>query len=433
MSSGPFMAGLFLVLRLLVRFVLWIFYPRVIVIGEERLNFKEAAIVISNHPNTLMDPFQVASRVRKQVFFLANAGLFATPFTNWFFTTFYAIPIKRKEDKGGQGINNADSFAKCDAFLGAGGVLYVAPEGGSNMERRLRPFKTGTARIAFSAIQQYKDLDLSILPIGLNYDRPNRFRSRLLVHVGEPLKVRDWQAAYEENPKETVRTLTNQLETNTRALLIDTGDAEVEEVHRHLESILSNEHPLVAAAEFERSQQLAIRLKEKKTEEEAYYQGLKADVTAYAELLDSDNVDDKTVKQGAKTKLGQGLGLLLGLPIFLYGAINHLFAAGIPAYVARKIDIYIGYQATVKAITGLVTVPLFYYLQYKLVGWYLDSTWAWGYLLTLPLFAWVAWQYWCEWQSFRRRQSFQQLTQTKKEEIIQKRQILLQYLSTSLK
>lgn len=433
MSSGPFMAGLFLVLRLLVRFVLWIFYPRVTVIGEERLNFKEAAIVISNHPNTLMDPFQVASRVKKQVFFLANAGLFATPFTNWFFTTFYAIPIKRKEDKGGQGVNNADSFAKCDDFLGAGGVLYIAPEGGSNMERRLRPFKTGTARIAFSAIQQEKDLDLSILPIGLNYDKPNRFRSRLLVNVGEPIKVREWETAYVENPKETVRALTAQLEIKNRELLIDTGDAEVEEIHRRLETTLNNEYPLEVEAAFERSHQLANRLKEKKVEQENYYQVLKADVTTYAGILDSHSVDDQAVKPSAKHKMGQGIGLLLGLPVFLYGAINHLFVAGIPAILARKIDIYIGYQATVKAITGLITVPLFYYLQYKLVGWYLGSTWAWGYLLTLPLFAWMAWQYWCEWQSFRRRQSFQQLMQTEQEAIIQKRQTLLQHLNTSLK
>ncbi len=433
MSSGPFMAALFLVLRRLVRLVLRIFYPNVTVIGKERLDFKESAIVISNHPNTLMDPFQIASRVRKQVFFLANAGLFATPFTNWFFSTFYAIPIKRKQDKGGPGINNEDSFAKCDKFLGAGGVLYIAPEGGSNMERRLRPFKTGTARIAFSAIQQKEGLDLSILPIGLNYDKPNRFRSRLLVNVGEPIKVREWQAKYEENPKETVRTLTEELEIKTRALLIDTGDSALEGIHRQLEAILRNEFPLGVEAEFDRSQQLAIRLKEKKAKEESYYEALEAEVTTYTGILDSHGVDDQAVKQSAKSRSGQGIGLLLGLPIFLYGAINHLFVAGIPALLARKIDIYIGYQATIKAIAGLVTVPLFYFLQFKWVAWSFGSDWAWVYLLTLPLFAWVAWQYWEGWQLFRRGQSFQQLAETEKERIVQQRQTLLQYLSTSLK
>lgn len=433
MSSGPFMAGLFLVLRRLVRLVLRIFYPNVTVIGKERLDFKESAIVISNHPNTLMDPFQIASRVRKQVFFLANAGLFATPFTNWFFTTFYAIPIKRKQDKGGPGINNEDSFAKCDDFLGAGGVLFIAPEGGSNMERRLRPFKTGTARIAFSAIQQKEDLDLSILPIGLNYDKPNRFRSRLLVNVGHPIKVREWQAKYKEDPKETVRSLTQELEVKTRALLIDTGDTALEDIHQPLEVILRNESPLGAAAEFSRSQQLAIRLKEIKAKTEGSYENLKKEVTIYAGLLDRHRVDDQAVKGRAKSRLGQGVGLLLGLPIFVYGAINHLFVAGIPALLARKIDVYIGYQATIKAIAGLVTVPLFYYLQSKWVAWSFGSDWAWAYLLTLPLFAWMAWRYWKSWQLFWRGQSFQQLGETEKEEILQQRQILLQYLSTSLK
>ena len=109
-------------------------------------------------------------RSNRQVAFLANASLFASSFANWFLSQ-YCVPIQRKTDVANKNVDNDKSFERCDAFLSNGGCLYIAPEGTSDMERRLRPIKTGTARIALSAeAKNAFQLGLKIIPVGLTYD-----------------------------------------------------------------------------------------------------------------------------------------------------------------------------------------------------------------------------------------------------------------------
>ena len=56
-------------------------------------------------------------------------------------------------------------------------------------------------------------------------------------------------------------------------------------------------------------------------------------------------------------------------------------------------DLYIGYRTTVKVLGALITFPLFYFLQYKLVHYLTDSRTAIWYLISLPLSGIGAWAY----------------------------------------
>ncbi|MBX2877366.1 MAG: 1-acyl-sn-glycerol-3-phosphate acyltransferase [Saprospiraceae bacterium] len=433
MSSGPFMSLVYRFLKFLVQVVLRIFYPKTTVIGKEHLRFKEAAIAISNHPNTLIDPLQVASRVHKQVFFLANAGLFSTPFTNWLFNTLYCIPIKRKQDRGAPGVSNEDSFAKCDAFLGKGGVLFIAPEGGSVMERRLRPFKTGTVRIALSAAEKKNfDLDISILPIGVHYDRPTDFGSSCVINVGEAIKVKDWQVQYTSDPQTAVRTFTDEVRDKVQALVIDVAEGEQQQIHPLVESICRNDDPLDSEADFRRGQSLAKQLKQREALGGGSYQKFAETTLQYGAKLGTQAVDDKAVAMHGENLITQGILLVIGFPFFAYGAVNHLLAAGIPALLARTLKVYIGYQATVKATVGLFTVPLFYYLQSELVSRYFGNTVSWVYLLTLPMMAWLAWAYWKGWGRFRKDWAYTRLNSADKEALQSSRSDIVKYIQTHL-
>ena len=427
------MSLVYRILKALVQLVLWIFYPKTTVIGKERLRFEESAIVISNHPNTLIDPLQVASRVHKQVFFLANAGLFSTPFTNWLFNTLYCIPIKRKQDKGAPGMSNEDSFAKCDAFLGAGGVLYIAPEGGSEMERRVRPFKTGTVRIALSAAQKKAfDLDISILPIGLHYDQPNHYDTACVVNVGKAVKIKDWQIQFETDPQQAVRALTDQLEDQVRSLVIDVAEGEQQQLHPLVEKICRNDAPLDAALDFERGQVLASRLKKAANKNSDAYQSFRERAQQYLTKLTARGIDDKNVSKKNESFLLQLLVLILGLPVFIYGAVNHLLAAGIPALLARTMKVYIGYQATIKATVGVFTIPIFYLLQSKVLAWYAGNTLSWIYLLSLPLAAWLAWKYWRFGNRFRSTWNYARLKPQERESLQEQRTGIATYIQESL-
>lgn len=384
---NPILKALYWLFKVTVRLGAWIYYPDTVVLHGERLRFKGPALVVSNHPNTLMDALNTASHVRQQVFFLANAGLFSTPFTNWLFNTLYCIPIQRTTDTGGKPLKNDEAFARCDEFLGKGGALYIAPEGTSWMDRQLRPFKTGTARIAFSAESQNNyELGLIIQPVGLSYGSFLHCGGRLVVHAAEPIRVADFRAAYEEDPQAAVRALTILAEDRTRGALIQTKDEGEDTLARRLESILQNEEPLKGGARFYREKNLTENLAEFHERHPGKYAALQDLGEQYfnAEIRDS-----VIRKAGGHTWVIVAIGFLP----WLYGYLNHVFAVGIPKMMVRALNVYIGYTSTIKFSVGALTVPLFYGLQTRLVAAWAPWPWFWVYLLSLPVSAWWLWRY----------------------------------------
>ncbi|MCC6279312.1 MAG: 1-acyl-sn-glycerol-3-phosphate acyltransferase, partial [Saprospiraceae bacterium] len=79
----PLLRLIYFLLRLYAWVAMHVFYRRRTVLGMENLRFDGPAIVISNHPSTLMDVLNVGIHIRQEMFFLANYGLFKNPVSNW--------------------------------------------------------------------------------------------------------------------------------------------------------------------------------------------------------------------------------------------------------------------------------------------------------------------------------------------------------------
>ena len=77
------------------------------------------------------------------------------------------------------------------------------------------------------------------------------------------------------------------------------------------------------------------------------------------------------------------LGLVILFPVFLHGLVHNFLPAFLPVGLARRLKLEVEYNATIKILAGLITFPLFYYLQTKLIYWLYDGQTALIYLLTL--------------------------------------------------
>ncbi|KAI8983539.1 hypothetical protein BDB01DRAFT_128421 [Pilobolus umbonatus] len=73
--------------------------------------------------------------------------------------------------------------------LNSGQCVTVFPEGGSHDRTELLPLKTGFAVMALEALVKNPKLDIKIIPIGLNYFHPHKFRSRAVVSFGQPISI----------------------------------------------------------------------------------------------------------------------------------------------------------------------------------------------------------------------------------------------------
>lgn len=66
-----------------------------------------------------------------------------------------------------------------------GGVIGIFPEGGSHDRPELLPIKAGICIMALGAKEKY-DIMPKIIAVGLNYYRPHRFRSKVVLEYGTP-------------------------------------------------------------------------------------------------------------------------------------------------------------------------------------------------------------------------------------------------------
>lgn len=75
------------------------------------------------------------------------------------------------------------------ARLRSGGCVGIFPEGGSHDRTELLPLKAGVAIMALGALADAPDCGLTIVPVGMNYFHPHKFRSRAVVEFGSPYEI----------------------------------------------------------------------------------------------------------------------------------------------------------------------------------------------------------------------------------------------------
>lgn len=393
--TNPFLTGLYYVLKVVVVVTLRIFYPQAAVINRRLLRHKGPVIIIFNHPNTLLDALLVAVAIKGQTFFLANYSLFKNPVAAWLLNRLYCIPIQRYQDTAGRPLQNEDSFARADVHLAAGGRLLIAPEGASLPGRRVRPFKTGAARIALSAESKAGfQLGLVFLPIGLTYERPHRFGGSVVVHAGEPIPVRPFAAAHAADPMQAVRDLTDALEEQMKKLVVHTEDEAEDKLLHQVEILLQNERPLPLRESYLRARQVSDGFGQVQRFQPEEWERFSRDVRAYFGRLSALGLQDRDIVAGSFRDLWLLVpALWLALPVFVFGWAANALPFHLPGLIADRLKVVPEYKATWKYVAGVVFFPLWYIILFQILKTELPDAACWGVVTVAPIAGWAAWKY----------------------------------------
>jgi glycerol-3-phosphate O-acyltransferase/dihydroxyacetone phosphate acyltransferase len=211
-------------LRAFLRFLTRVFYRQIDVVGLEHVPAEGPVIFAGNHPNSLHDPMLIIAYSGRIVHFAAKDTLFHSRFMRFFLHNLGAVPVARKADHG-DGADNSSAFDAMFAILGQGRAMGIFPEGLSHDEAQLAKLKTGAARIALGLAAKRPDLTVRVVPSGLVYVRPKRFRSRVLLQFGPPLTVTPEHLVLQaQDPREASRAFTQQLDVALRALTVNAED-----------------------------------------------------------------------------------------------------------------------------------------------------------------------------------------------------------------
>lgn len=117
-------------------------------------------------------------------------------------------------------INQSEVYEKVFTHLDHGGCIGIFPEGGSHDRSDLLPLKAGVAIMALGAVDNNPDCELKIVPCGMNYFHPHKFRSRAVIEFGAPLDVpRELVAQYHEGGEMRRNAVSKMLELVQGSLL----------------------------------------------------------------------------------------------------------------------------------------------------------------------------------------------------------------------
>ncbi len=105
-----------------------------------------------------------------------------------------------------------------------GKCIGIFPEGGSHDRTDLLPLKVGIALIAFGMVDKY-NITVPIVPVGLNYFRGHRFRGRVVVEFGPPIRVPEELAElYKSDRRQAYQNFLTMVEEGMRATLVTAPD-----------------------------------------------------------------------------------------------------------------------------------------------------------------------------------------------------------------
>lgn len=154
---------------------------RLKVVDGDKVPREGPAIVIGNHASFL-DPFIMSSRCRRPIRWLVTQEFYGNPRVHWLLWWFGTIPV-------GGGRSMVRAYRQIAEVFRRGGCIGVFPEGGITRDGAMKPFRNGTAVIAYRLgvpiVPMHIDGTYKALP---RYAKWPRFVP-VTVRVGEPIAV----------------------------------------------------------------------------------------------------------------------------------------------------------------------------------------------------------------------------------------------------
>ena len=325
-------------MKLYITIGLSFYYKKIIVKGLENVPKKKAVMFISNHPNALIDPLITATTDKRETHYLTQAGVFNNAIVKKILFSFHMIPVYRVRDGlGSKNLKSANEeiFQYCYNLLNKRKTILIFPEGSHNIQRRVRPFRKGFARIVFGAMDQNNDLEIDIIPVGVNYTNAEAYASKISIYFGKPIAANPFWKIDDRN--EAIKKL---LEVSSEKLKLVTN---------HIEDI-DNYDKIIN--HFDKDEFLYPEKVNKKLETLDY---------------------NKPIQKVNKPKNNFN-------PLLLLVKINSFLPLLIWNYLQPKIK-QKEYIATFKFAVGITAFPIFYFIQKGIVTYFFGSTIGWIYLI----------------------------------------------------
>jgi 1-acyl-sn-glycerol-3-phosphate acyltransferase len=397
------------------------YFSRIERFHAERVPLEGPVVFASNHPNSLADAFVMGSSVPRKVNFVATVQLFQLKAVRWLLGQCGVIAINRVKDDPRGMRSVLATFEACFRVLERGEAIGIFPEGVTHSDPQLKTVKTGTARMTLELEHRHGGrLGLRIVPVGLTFSAKEVYRSEVLVHFGEPIRVAEFLAGYPERKHECVQALNGELERRIQALILHLPRLErsrvVEAVKRlYLDRLRVGDRVIHDLAS-PRAEELLLTQRIASAVDHVF--GQRPDVAAgfvrrldhyerWLQRLRLAEADLNSLdRNGAWGTLLCAAAALLFLPLAVYGWVHRVLPYAFVRWtVARhaRTPSDETQVTTATILSGAIAFGVFYSLCVAVFFQFFGWPAAFWYALSLPAASLVAHYYWRELRSLTSR------------------------------
>lgn len=379
-----------------------VFFSKIDMRHGERVPDTGPVIFVANHPNSIMDALVMGLVTKRKVNYLGHAGLFSNRLKAWFLRSCGVIPVYRREDAPDKMEQNISAFEACFQALEQGETIGIFPEGTSDLLRKVKKVKTGAARIALEAERRNGyQLGLTVLPIGLYFFSRSRFRSRVLLNVGQPIALSSYCELNEQDNYEAVQQFTDEIQRRLEQLTVNIQHEELDEFVRDIEVLYRDDlkQELIADPKVSETAYAEFFLTQKIAECVEYYYArdrnkvlaLRERLNFYKRKLKRLHLKDAMLKERAnfgelvRANSQTVMKAIIGLPLAIYGFLNHVLPYLITEQIAKR---FIDDRTKILSallIGGSLTFLLFYSVQIFIIWYWFGQLRMVLYGLSLPV------------------------------------------------
>ncbi len=386
-------------LKFLVNF--WhnfVFYRKVIVLGRNNIDPNSHNIFAPNHQNALMDALAVLCTSKGQPIFLARSDIFRKKSIARILYYIKILPVYRMRDGMDNLRLNDEVFLKTVDVLKHKNGLVILPEGNHGEHRRLRQLKKGICRIAFSA-EEVNDfnLNIKIIPVGLEFTHYRRFRQVLTVVYGKPIEVLRFKDTYLENQPKALNDLRDHLSERMKKLMVHIESETDYEALNELRSIVNGRYSdRVKFPKIFRDRMLIDTLNNVSRDNPDLYRYICDKTLSVKEKALRLKIGYRYLEKKRHGLLNLIMGALLLLvtfPLFIYGmAFNYIFLE-VPKFPLKKIadrQFHSSVRFVVSLLLTFVFIPLYAVIAFLLLKpWWI----ALAVVISIPFSGLLAWNW----------------------------------------
>lgn len=393
------------------------YFKRYEMVNFNNLPKNSGLIFASNHQNAFLDPIVLAAHLKTPVYFLTRADIFKKKLANTVLRKVHMLPIFRQRDGVDTAEKNKESFNQCFDILYKKEHVLIFPEGNHNYKKHLRtPLKKGISRIALGAAEKYNfNMPIYIVPMGLDYSNHFNMNAEMLMDFGEPIDVSDYYQDYQNNPSETINTLTKEIANRLRALVLDIKD---EENYINIYNVL-HKFPIQPK---NKSIQKKVSFQKKvlqninslKSSNIDKFNQLIKNIETLFKLTKQHNIrpylfSKKEQSKMSKKIIGTSIILILLFPFHAFGLISNYLPYKTPIWFINSKVKDIHFHSSLKLAMGVVCFGMYWGLLLIMVfvffGWKIGLF----YFISLPFIAFLNWKYWLSLIKTNARIRFKQL------------------------